>query len=105
MHERIKEQLLERRAYLDGKLHDYEDALDQQPSKDYEDRATEREDDEVLEGLGRTGLDEIHRIDAALARIDAGTYGVCAQCGNTIPAERLEAVPHAVLCAQCAGSG
>jgi RNA polymerase-binding protein DksA len=37
-------------------------------------------------------------IDVALAKIDAGTYGVCEVCGREIPEERLEALPWAALC-------
>lgn len=37
-------------------------------------------------------------IDAALGRIDAGTYGRCERCGDAIEAERLEAIPWATLC-------
>ena len=40
-------------------------------------------------------------IDAALARVDAGTYGVCERCGVAIPAGRLEARPVARLCVPC----
>lgn len=40
-------------------------------------------------------------VDAALARMDEGTYGKCASCGRDIPAERLEAVPTASLCVSC----
>jgi RNA polymerase-binding protein DksA len=37
-------------------------------------------------------------IDAALKRIDEGTFGVCTRCGQPIDAERLEALPWATLC-------
>ena len=40
----------------------------------------------------------VQEIDAALARIDEGTYGICAACGEPIPEERLDAVPYATLC-------
>ena len=40
-------------------------------------------------------------IDAALARIDSGTYGACTSCGNAIAPERLEALPWAALCIDC----
>ncbi len=40
-------------------------------------------------------------IDAALARVDAGTYGTCESCGRPIPDARLEAVPEATLCVAC----
>ena len=38
---------------------------------------------------------------AALGRLDAGTYGRCERCGQTIPVERLEALPTARLCVAC----
>ncbi len=41
-------------------------------------------------------------IDAALARIDEGTYGTCTNCGRPIAVERLEALPWAELCIDCA---
>jgi DnaK suppressor protein len=40
-------------------------------------------------------------VDAALARLDAGTYGRCTSCGNHIAPERLEALPWAALCIDC----
>ncbi|MGY1643019.1 TraR/DksA family transcriptional regulator [Geodermatophilus sp. SYSU D00703] len=48
-------------------------------------------------GLART----IEEIDAALARIAAGTYGRCVHCGNAIPVERLEFRPFAAGCVSC----
>ncbi len=94
--------LRERKAYLDTQLHAFEDALDEEPSKDAEERATEREGDEVLEGLGMSGLTELRAIEAALARIENGTYGICPTCGEDIAPERLATVPHAALCRNCA---
>jgi RNA polymerase-binding protein DksA len=41
------------------------------------------------------------RIDRALARIDAGTFGTCERCGKEIPVERLEARPWAELDIDC----
>ena len=48
---------------------------------------------------------ELARVDAALQRLDEGTYGTCASCGNPIAAERLEAIPWAPLCIDCARKG
>ena len=45
--------------------------------------------------------DTIEQIDAALARIDAGTYGACTKCGTTIPEERLELRPFSATCVTC----
>jgi DnaK suppressor protein len=41
-------------------------------------------------------------IDAALAKMDAGTYGICEDCGEEIPEVRLEARPLSVRCVECA---
>ena len=43
----------------------------------------------------------LSQIDAALRRIDDGTYGTCTNCGRQIPRERLEAYPWASLCIDC----
>ena len=40
-------------------------------------------------------------IDAALSRVDSGTYGTCDSCARPIPEARLEAVPEATLCVGC----
>ena len=47
----------------------------------------------------------INEIDAALARIDAGTYGSCVRCGSAIPVERLQMRPFAGRCVTCAAAG
>jgi len=47
----------------------------------------------------------IEEIDAALAKIAAGTYGFCESCGRPIPTARLEALPHARLCVSCKSGG
>jgi len=69
---------------------------------DVEERATELEDDEVLEGLGNAAVMEIRQIRQALHRIEDGTYGDCLKCGGKINEARLEALPHAMLCMKCA---
>ena len=94
--------LLERKAELSAKLHEVEETLDTPHSKDAEDFAQEIEDTEVLEGLGKAGLQEITAIEAALDRIRQGTYGECVKCGEEIAPARLEAVPYAALCVKCA---
>ncbi len=44
---------------------------------------------------------KVAEIDAAVARVEAGTYGLCEACGKPIPAARLEVVPEATLCVSC----
>jgi DnaK suppressor protein len=44
----------------------------------------------------------LEQVDAALARIRAGTYGICQQCECAIDVVRLQAVPYAARCIDCA---
>ena len=46
-------------------------------------------------------LAELRAVDAALARIKAGTYGICVDCGDNISLERLDATPVADRCIDC----
>ena len=46
-------------------------------------------------------LDAVEEIDAALERIDTGTYGRCVHCGSDLPLERLEFRPFAAGCVAC----
>ncbi len=62
------------------------------------DNATETYMRELDEGLGENADHLIAEIEAALARIEGGSYGTCIACGKPIDAERLEAVPYATLC-------
>lgn len=55
-----------------------------------------------LTGLADAAASELQQVDDALARMDAGTYGLCANCGRPIPPERLEVRPFAVHCVACA---
>ncbi len=51
----------------------------------------------IAEGL----LETLHEVDAALERINKGTYGRCESCGDEIPPERMDARPVARLCLRC----
>lgn len=55
-----------------------------------------------LSALAEAADAEVQEFDEALARWDAGTYGICASCGKPIPAARLEVRPFAKLCVPCA---
>ncbi|HEY0684214.1 MAG TPA: TraR/DksA family transcriptional regulator [Steroidobacter sp.] len=71
-------------------------------------RARDSEDDSFATLIVDTNLSEIERdvdelrmIDSALQRINAGTYGNCVDCGQSIPFARLRAEPTAERCVQC----
>lgn len=60
--------------------------------------STERELEFALDAHESAELDAI---DAALQRIEAGQYGLCTDCGVTIPAARLHAAPATLRCVAC----
>jgi DnaK suppressor protein len=51
----------------------------------------------IIEGLER----QLAQIDDALAAVEAGTYGICRNCGQKIAFERLKAIPSAIYCVDC----
>jgi len=93
-----RSELRERLARVKAEMRRETDAL----SPDFAEQATQRENDEVLEGLRRSAEAELQDIEAALQRIQQGRYGVCVSCGEGIDSQRLDSVPYAVRCGDCA---
>jgi DnaK suppressor protein len=101
--EHFKNRLLTLKQQNTSRMH----AIDQDirhdgMSADWTEQAAERENDEVLESLGIASEDELNQINAALARIEAGEYFYCSQCGQEIPHARLELLPFTTTCVSCA---
>jgi len=100
--DKIKKQLMARQKELSARIEEIEGDLRTPRSASWEDRATETEGDEVLDALEDTAMAELSEIRTALDRIENGTYGICATCGDKINAKRLEALPYATQCINCA---
>ncbi|MEU1852430.1 TraR/DksA C4-type zinc finger protein [Streptomyces sp. NPDC019990] len=63
------------------------------------DRAPQADDLRVMQ---RRSIERAYKeIDAAFARLQQGTYGMCQRCGRSIPVERLEILPYARCCVPC----
>jgi DnaK suppressor protein len=73
-------------------------------SREIEDveRAQEMDDADRLAALSDADLKRVAAIDEALDRIAQGNYGVCESCGQDIPMARLQALPEATMCTDCA---
>jgi DnaK suppressor protein len=65
------------------------------------DQARSTTDVETHASLIERAEDRLRLIDEALARVDNGSYGICAECGEDIPVERLKALPFALFCVDC----
>ena len=98
----MRKVLDQRRRDLTTKVREIQHDLREPGNPDFEERASEREEDEVLEGLENSHLKEIEQIDAAISRIDEGSYGECMSCGEPIGEGRLNSLPYALQCITCA---
>ena len=99
-----REQTLERLSSLTG---DYDSvvaaSLDTNADDEHDpEGATIAFERSQIGSLVRQVEHHLAEVDAAIARLDAGTYGVCERCGSPIGAERLEALPAARTCIRCA---
>ena len=101
-HSARKATLEKRLVELGVRLEAIEEELDSHQNRDWEELATEREGDEVLEATGNAGLAEITQIRAALRRIADGSFGTCMRCGEPIADARLDLLPWTPLCRSCA---
>ncbi|THH35180.1 TraR/DksA family transcriptional regulator [Aliishimia ponticola] len=97
-----RDTLLKLRQEILAELDHIEQDLDAPKPKDWDDAASERQGDEVLQALGEHDLEELRGIDAALKRVDEGEYGFCVKCGSEISPERLELLPATPFCKTCA---
>lgn len=102
--EQIKNQLLEKRNVLRQRIEKIESSKKRKEplSADSGEQALELENHEVVDALDELEAKELQKIDVALNRIEKGTYGSCVVCGNMISASRLNAMPYANQCIQCA---
>lgn len=66
------------------------------------DIGTESFDQDFAIGLIENEQETLQQIDEALGRIEAGTFGVCQDCGQPIAKPRLQAIPYASTCINCA---
>lgn len=69
--------------------------------EDLKDRATQSAANRVHDAEEQRDLGELAQVEAALARIDAGSFGDCVDCGEPIAASRLAVMPAAECCAAC----
>jgi DnaK suppressor protein len=69
--------------------------------RDWLDQAADEESTTVAAGLSEAEYRELRAIDAALKRLEAGTYGECEGCGGSVGRQRLRAIPEASMCTSC----
>lgn len=85
-----------------GRIDRIEGDLRRAADRDWVEQATLQENDEVLSGLDDMERAEAVAIRNALRRMESGDYGFCVSCRGPIDRKRLEAVPTAEKCLECA---
>lgn len=68
----------------------------------FPEQAVERQNDDVLRALLAEAEEGLRQVERARARLADGSYGVCTACGTAIAAARLQALPAAERCPDCA---
>ena len=104
----IKEKLLEQRvtilSALESQTSDLKNLVKPIESGDEVDIASDAVDRTLLDSLSAQDANRLKQIDNALERIRNGKYGICLGCGKEIPQARLEAIPYAFMCVNCAST-
>jgi DnaK suppressor protein len=110
--ERFKKRLEDEKDRLEEQIADYERDLEEaRLTESSSDRSPDPGNAEAssmkLEyakelSIEQNTLDLLSKVNRALERVDAGTYGMCEVCGKAIPVERLEVLPYSTLCVECA---
>jgi DnaK suppressor protein len=104
MREAYRQQLLTLQHQLVQRIFDMEESMrTMDADRDIErtDRVQEEAAEVALSALDEQGRRTMEAIQAALARLDTGTYGLCTTCGEPISTARLTALPTAARCVVC----
>ena len=110
---KLQKALLKKRARLMGNVEKLEEESFMNSQKDYSgdisgykthiaDIGSDASGMELMLGLASNQQKLLQQVNDALARMEDGTYGLCQMCGKPIPQARLEAIPEAELCLNCA---
>lgn len=102
----LQEQLLRRRDELSravrGELEQFQG--EKQQALDIDEAAGDPNDEDTPLALLELEGNELEQIDWALQRIEQGLYGVCEECDRPIQTARLQALPFATHCVECASA-
>lgn len=100
-----RQRLLARREVLRREVANLQSdlaALAAEPPRELEERAGSERARQLLDRLDAREEAELEAVEAALARLDSGDFGICTGCGDPIPTARLEALPWTPHCRDCA---
>jgi DnaK suppressor protein len=99
----LKGLLEERRSEIQEKLRSLRESLPAEAAdvRDVEEQSVDDFVSEVDFALMEMKSETLRQIDAALRRLESGSYGQCVECGAEISEARLKALPFALMCREC----
>lgn len=101
----MEKELLKMQDEIQSKINrtdnDFRDVVGSMGIKDSCDLASDDIATKKMEALSQIDAGRLKAVEQALIRVRNGKYGICAQCGKSIPEERLRALPYALLCMEC----
>lgn len=110
--ERFRKRLVEERDRLELMVEDYEreredarlteSSADRSPDPGNAEAGSMKFEYEKELSIEQNLIDLKSKVEIALRKIEAGTYGICERCGEAIPMARLDALPYSTLCVDCA---
>jgi len=110
--ERFRKRLVEERDRLGLMVEDYEreredarlteSSADRSPDPGNAEAGSMKFEYEKELSIEQNLIDLKSKVEIALRKIEAGTYGICERCGEAIPMARLDALPYSTLCVDCA---
>lgn len=112
---KFKKRLVEERDHLESMVAKYErereearmteSSADRSPDPGNAEAGSMKSELEKELSIELNLIDLQSKVDNALSRIEAGSYGICERCGEAIPVARLEALPYTTLCVDCSRLG
>ena len=94
----MRDEISQRIEAIEADVHHKKEPVE----KDFAEQVTQRENEDVLNALDDESIQTLNKVNAALLRIERGEYGICEKCGEQIDPKRLEALPFATTCINCA---
>lgn len=102
--QKVRDKLEGERARIQARIAAIQGSERQETAAGQTDSAHLWEDADIRDADLDQAMDELSAADDALQRLDLGSYGTCSSCGQRIPDGRLEVMPFATTCVDCAES-
>ncbi len=110
--EKFKKRLVDERDRLEAMVAEYEkeredarlteSSADRSPDPGNAEAGSMKFEYEKELSIEQNLIDLQSKVESALIKVEAGTYGICERCGESIPLARLDALPYSTLCVDCA---